>query len=154
MEHCFNPAQVMLNAATLTEVGGTVIHHVPTNNWVDHGFYQFSPTLFFDFYSANNFSNIKMKIHFMGRVRESYIDYDPQADDPLPYAFGGLTRVMVFFSAKKTAESTVFKFPIQGRYRQFFGDKCASASKLKIGIMQRLRVSFRKRTIRLRSISL
>ena len=49
MEHCFNSPQVMMNAVSMVKTGGTIIHHVPMNNWVDHGFYQFSPTLFFDF---------------------------------------------------------------------------------------------------------
>ena len=31
----------------------------PANNLVDHGFYMFSPTAYYDFYSNNNFQIIK-----------------------------------------------------------------------------------------------
>ena len=154
MEHCFNPAQVMLNASLLVDLGGTVIHHVPMNNWVDHGFYQFSPTLFFDFYSTNKFSDLNMKVHFMGRHKESYINYNPRIDEPLPYALGGTTRMMLFFSARKSTEFTDFKFPVQGRYRELFGNEGDGPPKPKAGVAKRLQMSFRKRMIRFRSVSL
>ena len=34
---------------------GSIFHVLPCNNWVDHGFYQFSPTLIFDYYAAVDF---------------------------------------------------------------------------------------------------
>ncbi len=155
MEHCFNPPQVMMNAAALVKAGGIVIHHVPMNNWVDHGFYQFSPTLFFDFYGANGFTDLEMKIHLMERRQESFIQYNPRTDDPLPYFLGSKTRTMVFFKARKSADPVGIEFPIQGRYRELFGDKDhAGARKSRKGIWGRLRRSWKKRTIKLRAIQL
>lgn len=154
MEHCFNPPQVMMNAVALAKAGGIVIHHVPTNNWVDHGFYQFSPTLFFDFYGANGFTDMEMKIHFMGRRKESFVNYDPRTDEPLPYFLGGGTRMMIFFKARKSADSIDIKLPIQGRYQELFGYEGAKAGKSKKGLLGRLRRSWQKRTIKLRATPL
>lgn len=147
MEHCFNTAQLLRNAASLTAPGGMVIHHVPMNNWVDHGFYQFSPTLFFDFYQASGFVDLEMKIHFMDGDRESYVAYDPAHDPPLPYALGGKKRVLAFFSARRGAECS-FPTPaslIQGRYRETFGGQNAGRRGARKGLIQRLRASARKR---------
>jgi len=148
MEHCFNAPQVMRNAASLAASNGLVIHHVPMNNWVDHGFYQFSPTLFFDFYGAAAFEDLQMKIHFVARHRESYLPYDPRIDLPVPYVAGGRRKVLIFFSARKTAsvKSGEPGFPIQGRYRTTFGgERAASASALRKTFSGRLRASLRKR---------
>jgi len=148
MEHCFNAPQVMRNAVSLAASNGLVIHHVPMNNWVDHGFYQFSPTLFFDFYGAAAFEDLQMKIHFVARHRESYLPYDPRIDLPVPYVVGGGRKVLIFFSARKTAsaKSGESGFPIQGRYRTTFGgERAASASAVRKTFSGRLRASLRKR---------
>jgi len=148
MEHCFNAPQVMLNAASLAAAGGLVIHHVPMNNWVDHGFYQFSPTLFFDFYGAAGFEELRMKIHFIARRRESYLSYDPRTDLPVPYVAGGGKKLLIFFSARKTAAAQPDGpgFPIQGRYRAAFGgERVVSAAAGRKTFSERMRASLRKR---------
>jgi hypothetical protein len=42
---------------------GTVIHIVPCNGWVNHGFYQISPTLMFDYYGAAGFDPIASALY-------------------------------------------------------------------------------------------
>jgi SAM-dependent methyltransferase len=123
MEHCFSVADVLGNVVRLAKTGGRIIHHLPLNNWVDHGFYQFSPTLFFDFYEANGFRDLAMKLHFSARGKETYISYDPHRDGRLPYSLGGKTQVLLFFSAVKGAAIGEIAFPLQGRYRATFGDR-------------------------------
>lgn len=131
MEHCFNCVAFLQNTIDLVKPGGRVIHHVPVNNWVNHGFYQFSPTLFFDFYETNGFTDMQMIIHMMTKRRERYLVYDPRRDDNLPYAFGGRSRFLIFFSAVRTvgSHSCTIKTPIQGRYRQTFGKEDAGRSR-------------------------
>jgi len=55
MEHVFDTPQFLRNAAAMLKVGGRVIHLSPTFNHVNHGFYAYSPTLFLDYYRANEF---------------------------------------------------------------------------------------------------
>lgn len=55
MEHVFDVRSVLFNTHNLMRPGGVVVHAVPVNNWINHGFYQFSPTLLFGFYSANGY---------------------------------------------------------------------------------------------------
>lgn len=149
LEHCFSTAEALSNAARLARPGGRVIHHVPLNNWIDHGFYQFSPTLFLDFYEANGFDELSMKFHFMRGARESWVPYEPRDRGRLPYSFGGKTKALLFFAARKAEARAEIVFPLQGRYRRAFGGEAPAAAQT--GAVARLRRSLAKRTYRLRA---
>lgn len=149
-EHCFSVPDVLGNAARLLRTGGRIIHHLPLNNWVDHGFYQFSPTLLFDFYGANGFADPALLLHFSSRGRESYIAYDPRSDGMLPYSLGGNRQVMGFFTATKVAAVEPVEFPIQGRYRRAFGGE-KRGPREPTTQFARLKRSLKKRSFALRA---
>jgi SAM-dependent methyltransferase len=50
LEHVFNLPVAWRNCVDLCRVGGHVFHSLPANNLAGHGFYQFSPELFFNLY--------------------------------------------------------------------------------------------------------
>ena len=52
MEHCFNVGQAIRNILEMAKVGGFVIHQNPMT-MINHGFYNFSPTFYHDFYGQN-----------------------------------------------------------------------------------------------------
>lgn len=54
LEHVFNFPVAWRNCVDLCKVGGHVFHSLPANNLSGHGFYQFSPELFFNLYQAQN----------------------------------------------------------------------------------------------------
>lgn len=54
VEHVFNVVQALRNCSSLLKPGGQVLHVLPANNFCGHGFWQFSPELFFSLYSASN----------------------------------------------------------------------------------------------------
>lgn len=138
LEHCFNAPQVMANAVAALRQGGTVIHHVPLNNWVNHGFYQFSPCLFFDFYETNGFTNLTLKVHRLHRGKESITDYDPVS--PPEGLSNGRERALCFFYATKAKAVAEITFPIQGHYRNVFGNEAApTPPRKKASLWQKLR---------------
>ena len=56
LEHVFNLPVALKNCMEMVEVGGHFLMVTPANNFMGHGFYQFSPELFFSvFDSANGF---------------------------------------------------------------------------------------------------
>src|SRR5882724_11728361 len=55
LEHVFHVPNVLKNIFSMLRVGGRIVHVSPSTNHIDHGFYMFSPTLFWDFYTANQF---------------------------------------------------------------------------------------------------
>lgn len=54
LEHVFNFPVAWRNCVDLCKVGGHVFHSLPANNLSGHGFYQFSPELFFNLYRRDN----------------------------------------------------------------------------------------------------
>ena len=52
MEHCFNVGQAVRNILEMAKVGGFVIHLNPMT-MINHGFFNFSPTFYHDFYGQN-----------------------------------------------------------------------------------------------------
>jgi len=63
LEHVFDIGQALRNCAALCKVGGQIIHVLPTNGFCGHGFWQFSPELFYSLYSAENgFENTQVYV--------------------------------------------------------------------------------------------
>jgi hypothetical protein len=54
VEHIYNVTQALKNISLLCASGGQIIHVLPANNFCGHGFWQFSPELFFSLYSKVN----------------------------------------------------------------------------------------------------
>ncbi len=54
LEHVFDFPVAWRNCVALCRIGGHVLHSLPANNLSGHGFYQFSPELFFNLYQRKN----------------------------------------------------------------------------------------------------
>lgn len=52
MEHCFNVGQVMRNIFAFARVGGFIVHVNPIN-YYNHGFFNFNPTFYHDWYTQS-----------------------------------------------------------------------------------------------------
>jgi len=61
LEHVFNFPVAIKNCMDMVRTGGHFISICPANNFMGHGFYQFSPELFFSVFSpANGFDTVKI----------------------------------------------------------------------------------------------
>jgi len=67
LEHVFDVATALRSCADLVERGGHYITVSPANNWAGHGFYQFSPELFFRFLSPE--AGFRMRGTFVAELR-------------------------------------------------------------------------------------
>jgi len=54
LEHVFNFPTAVKNCMELLRPGGYFLSITPSNNWMGHGFYQFSPELYFRVFSGEN----------------------------------------------------------------------------------------------------
>ena len=60
-EHIFDVAQPVRNVSALYRVGGRILYCIPSNGCCGHGSYQFSPELFWSWYSkANGYSDTEV----------------------------------------------------------------------------------------------
>jgi len=53
-EHVFNVTECLKNISNLCKINGHIVHCLPANNNCGHGFWQFSPELFFSIYNDKN----------------------------------------------------------------------------------------------------
>jgi hypothetical protein len=73
LEHVYNVPQALRNVSDMCRTGGQIIHAVPANNMCGHGFWQFSPELFFSLYSeANGYSDTEVFLADMSDHRKWY----------------------------------------------------------------------------------
>lgn len=120
MEHVFDVASALRTICRMTRPGGRVVHISPLSNCVDHGFYSFSPTLFADFYAANNW--------LVRRLAIARFDRDPSADqwsirsyNPSEFCSLGALEPGTYFvlaCVQSTQESTSDTVPTQAHYRK------------------------------------
>jgi SAM-dependent methyltransferase len=122
LEHIFHQPNALNNIHKLLKIGGRAIHAVPTSNHVDHGFYCFSPTFFYDYYKANGYEILTSYLYEHTVRHDTEIwniyDYKPGSIDHL--SFGGFNNgkmLGVFFVVQKTSSSTGDIIPQQGFYR-------------------------------------
>ncbi len=82
LEHVFNFPQAIKNCMNMIEPGGHFIGFSPANNLMGHGFYQFSPELFYRVFSKENgFGNTEVfmiSAEFETDTTELYAVSDPE----------------------------------------------------------------------------
>lgn len=68
LEHVFDIRTSFANISRCCKVGGQIVHISPANNFVGHGFYQFSPEFFFSLYSeVHGFAETEVYLADLGR---------------------------------------------------------------------------------------
>lgn len=116
LEHVFNIKQALINMNRLTAPHGKIIHITPANNYLEHGFFQFSPTLFVDYYGVNKFKKISCIIIEQSKLDGNKNWYAWQWDMRRPYT-NLITKktTALFISAEKDTHSTEDITPQQGQ---------------------------------------
>ncbi len=80
LEHIFNFPTAIKNCMSMIKVGGHFIGITPVNNLMGHGFYQFTPELFYRIFSpGNGFQVEKMLIFEIKRNPVFYEVADPES---------------------------------------------------------------------------
>lgn len=119
LEHVFHLPNALRNIFLFAKQGSRIVHISPSSNHMDHGFYMFSPTLFWDFYEVNKFKLNEMKIIKHNPWHDTPWDicrYEPGCINSVSY--GGLDDSMyaIYCSVTKTPESTAHIVPQQRNY--------------------------------------
>lgn len=110
-EHCFNVGQAFLNCCSSVAAGGYFIHAAPLNK-PNHGFWNFSPTVYPDFLMDNGF-----EINFIAGVKGSLQDGFKTFDLELFSRSSLPQESMVYLVAKRLREQALI-WPVQRKYRK------------------------------------
>lgn len=122
LEHVFDVRQTLTNIATMLKPGGRIIHMSPFNNYTNHGFYQLNPTLYYDYYSVNKFTElhaylVEHPVYWDGNPWTPWDVYEiSPALKEIHVTSTPSTAMLLLFCAEKTDRSTTTVIPAQGRY--------------------------------------
>ena len=120
LEHVFNFPVAIKNCMELLSGNGHFIGITPVNNHLGHGFYQFSPELFYTvFSSTNGFSVIKILLvadNEDGSIRDWYEVTDPAIAGER-VSLSGSSQLSMMVVAKKINSKPIFvQWPQQSDY--------------------------------------
>jgi len=117
-EHMFNPAQALINYHNMIKIDWYYIWVLPCNNRCNHGFYQFSPDLFYRFFSTENWYKTKIFIsddHKWGYIRD-LINLKQVNNTSIQFSNSPCLLYIVAQKIKK--KEIVNPYPIQSIYIQ------------------------------------
>jgi hypothetical protein len=113
LEHVFNFPTGLKDCMEMARVGGRVFIHTVANNYCGHGFYQFSPELFFTALSPENgFEVERMVLHAMGPYGRWYEVSDPKVIRSRVELINCLP-VQLLIRARRTAVRPIFAQAVQ-----------------------------------------
>jgi SAM-dependent methyltransferase len=125
-EHVFFARRVFQSMHQCTKPGGLMVHEGPLiNGWINHGFYNFQPILFFDLTRHNNYDTL----FFVGQINPFKMVQLDGPDDVLAMAEGPdfPANPAFFVVFRKSDEDKDFSVPMQGYYAGAVSDAAREA---------------------------
>lgn len=105
-EHMFNIAKAFENYSKMLKTGGLMIHSLPSTGCVDHGFFMFSPTLFYDYYTQNKWDIVTFYlINLPLNSFKTWKLYEYPAPGPSLEDVSFVGRWCIYFVARKNLTS-------------------------------------------------
>lgn len=117
LEHVFNVPVALRNCMQMLKVGGHYVGMSPTNNYSGHGFYQFSPELFFAAFTPDNGFSMVDACIYEEDGRSAWYRLSQAADPIRRLTFQNCVPAHLLVLARKTAVTAIFeKAPQQRMY--------------------------------------
>lgn len=114
LEHVFNFPVAISNCMQMLAVGGHFIALTPANNQLGHGFYQFSPELYYRVLSAANGFRVKqMLVVTAGRTETDWYEVADPEQVRSRVTLTNTRPVDLFVLAEKIADTPIFERPPQ-----------------------------------------
>lgn len=122
IEHVFHSTLALKSALEMVAVGGHFIALQMANNFLGHGFYQFSPEFFFSSLSPQN--GFQITAFLLGTPSPIAFYKVPSPDTSNARVTLVNDRpVFLFVAAKRIAETSIFEVPPQQHYYQTTWDR-------------------------------
>jgi hypothetical protein len=118
LEHVFNFPVAIKNCMEMIEVGGHYIGITPTNNFFGHGFYQFSPELYFRIFSPENGFKIEKIFFYTDRNNSTWFEVSDPNEVKERVILSNRFPSNLFVLAKKISQAEIFSItPQQSDYQ-------------------------------------
>lgn len=140
LEHVFNFPTAIKNCMEMVAPGGHFLCITPANNFMGHGFYQFSPELFFRLFTAENGFELEQLLLYQEDGWRWFAVTDPDSIRQRVELVNG-APVYITVRAKKLRQvETLFATaPQQSDYAAQWQDAAATAAKAEPGLAEKLR---------------
>ena len=117
LEHVFNFPVAIKNCMEMLQVGGHYLGVTPANNFMGHGFYQFSPELFFSVFSEENGYELTSLIVFEDKYNAKWFSVNnPKKINTRVTLMNDIPTYLLIL-AKRISEGSIFKnMPQQSDY--------------------------------------
>lgn len=120
LEHIFDVKQALANYIDMTNPGGRIFINTPANNLCGHGFYQFSPDLFYRAFDRSNGFEVEeltlietpLKFVEASRQQQCYHTADPARLGQRVLLVNS-RPVMIYVQARRTSDRPPFARPPQ-----------------------------------------
>ena len=123
LEHIFNVPNALCAIFKMLKTGGTFFFDQPIYYGVNHGFYNFSPCLFYEYFSQNNWEVNDLKLYVSKSSSGEYLPIDVpinslRKDRNISFGnhFGNRARAVIWGCVTKVENSTCHKIPQQPIY--------------------------------------
>jgi len=114
-EHIFNQYAFFKNIHDLCKVNGFMLHGLPMQGFVNHGFYNYNPRLFYSLAKSNGY--LMKGIWIADNVKNTIVEYtDRDADKVLKESYVNSSEGIVMLILLKKTEGNEFSLPFQGSY--------------------------------------
>jgi hypothetical protein len=121
LEHVFHFPLALQNCMEAVTVGGHFLAITPANNLMGHGFYQFSPELYFRVMSAENGFQVERMLIYEQPWKSTWYEVADPHEVRSRVELVNHAPVYLIVCAKKVADVPVFRnAPLQSDYVQYY----------------------------------
>ena len=140
LEHVFNFPTAIRNCMELLEPGGHFIGITPCNNFFGHGFYQFSPELYYRVFSEENGFKVRHMYFFIDDPSTSFYAVKDPLEVRERVILNNAFPAFLFVVAQRLSVQTIFRnTPQQSDYENIIWKKEKMGSKLQKFVPKPLR---------------
>jgi hypothetical protein len=124
LEHVFNFPVAIKNCMEMVSIGGHYLAITPANNFLGHGFYQFSPEVYFSVFTPDNGFELRSMIAFEDRPNARWYSVKSPLEVRGRVTLTNSTPLYLLVVARKLARTLVFATtPQQSDYISMWRDK-------------------------------
>ncbi len=108
LEHCFNVGVAFENMCRMVNVGGLIISAAPMSK-VNHGFWNFSPCAYENYFRQNNFDILQLTGFYKDKGGIKQLEVQPNQRQIVP-------QESFLVTVARRKKNSSFKLPIQQKY--------------------------------------
>jgi hypothetical protein len=111
-EHCFDQYQAFRNIHNLCVAGGLMIHALPFQGYLNHGFYNYQPSFYKDLAAANGYALVGLFLN----IHSDSGDISPYSDELMEYLHLSPGSNMLLLAVLQKITDDEFVIPFNGKY--------------------------------------